>query len=143
MLNIKTFKHTHSPGNLAYVLPEFRASQSQWYISQLRGLCLCLPVCFSLCVSASRPLSKRHGSSGGVLHIETACLCVNEGLWVCDHSCCQRGKKQDVTQLDLSPNLDTHSEPFPCQRQHKPWDPWAGYMLPCFCPYPKVDILPL
>lgn len=75
-------------------------------------------------VSASLPLGKRHGSSGWALHIETARLCVNEGLWVCDRSCYQQGEKQDVTQLDLSPKVDTHSEPFPGQRQHKPWDPW-------------------
>lgn len=115
MLNIKKFKHTHSPGNLAYVPPEFRASQSRWYISQLQGPCL------GLSVSASLPLGMKHWSFGCIQ--KTACLCVNEGLWVCDHTSCQQGENQDVTQLDLSPNLDTHSEPFPCQRQHKSWDP--------------------
>lgn len=138
MLSIKKFKHTHSPGNLADVRLEFWASRSQWYISSSGAPLYVSP---SVSLSLLLYLQVRDGSSGWGLLIETTFLCVNEGLWVCDRSCCQLGEKQDVTQLDLSPILDSHSEPFPCQRQHKPGDHWIHAPLflsspkcrPCLC----------
>lgn len=133
VLNIKIFKHTRSPGKPACVPPEFWASRTQRCVFQSPSL--------SVSPSVSHPLGKRTLELW-LTSASRSCLFlrVNEGLWACEHSCCQRGEKQDVTQLDLSPNLDTHSEPFPCQRQHKTsgTPPGSGYMLP-----PSSLLLPL